>query len=437
MNKYDSELLGGILESCGYLPAASADEADVIIVNTCAVRKHAEDRATGQINKLAGWKKQRSGRRLGVVGCMAKNQGEGLLKAHPFLDFIIGPDQYKLLPEILSGNSGKPAVVVDFNHTENYNALKPARTGNPSGWVAITRGCNNFCSYCIVPYTRGRERSRPADEILREIEQMVEQGFKEITLLGQNVNSYHDQSIDFPELLRQCARVQGVWQIRYMTSHPKDLSPRLLDVMCSEETIAPHIHLPAQAGSDRILKLMNRKYTRKHYLNLIAEARRRMPSIALSTDIMVGFPTETEEEFLETCSLLEEVRFDDAYLYHFSPRPGTPAAELDGQIPEAVRLERLDRLITLQRQISAEKKLTWIGSTVEVLPETESRHSPKEWIGRTPRNQTVVFPKERTLAGEPVFIYLDELSGATLRGHVAIEDRRIQIKRRQQCGSLN
>ncbi|MBN1895877.1 MiaB/RimO family radical SAM methylthiotransferase, partial [bacterium] len=278
------------------------------------------------------------------------------------------------------------------------------------------RGCDNFCSYCIVPLTRGRERSRPASDVLDELRKMLDEGFRDITLLGQNVNSYNDGRIDFPGLLRKAARIPGSFRLRFLTSHPKDLSDALLDVMASEPKVCPHLHLPLQSGSDRILGLMNRRYTSGQYRTLVWKARRMIPDLAVSTDVMVGFPTETEADFQDTCRLMSEIRFDDAYLYHFSAREGTPAARMADQVPEAERLSRLDRLNRIQRAVSLEVKKGSIGRLVEVIPENASRKSPDEWMGKTPGNEVVVFPKNGSHLGKPVLVRVTGCRGSTLRG---------------------
>jgi tRNA-2-methylthio-N6-dimethylallyladenosine synthase len=414
MNQYDTQLVKGILTEDGWLMAATQDEADVVLINTCSVRSHAEQRALGRIGFLAGWKRQSAERKIGVIGCMAQRMGGELLKSKPWVDFVIGPDGYRNLPELI----GRPEKVVraDFDPEETYQGLFPNRDSSVTSPVAIMRGCDNACSYCIVPKTRGRERSRSLSGILDEIEDMVQTGVREAVLLGQNVNSYRSGAHDFPDLLRAVSRIDGLLRVRFMTSHPKDLSDKLIEVMASEIKVCPHIHLPVQSGSDRILELMNRGYTAKTYLGLIDKARQAIPGLGLSTDIMVGFPGETEAEFRETYDLVESVRFDDAYTYHFSPREGTAAFDMRGQIQDDEKLDRLDRLIKLQRGIALENKRALVGSTVEVLPEGPSRQTDDEWMGRTPSNHLVVFPRNGAPTGEPVSVTISSCRGATLRG---------------------
>lgn len=417
MNKSDSEIVAGLLSSRGYNHAASMDDADIILINTCSVRANAEQRALGRASTLAGWKREGEHRKLGIIGCMAQRLGDQLLKKHPYLDLVVGPDAYRHLPDLLE-NGHKENVDVEFNRDEFYTGIEARRQTPVNAWVTIMRGCNNFCSYCIVPYTRGRERSRPADDIINEMITLSEQGYQEVTLLGQNVNSFHDGETGFAQLLRRAARESHIPRIRFMTSHPKDLSDALLDVMAAEESICKHIHLPLQAGADNVLKVMNRKYTQAHYLDLVDKIRQRMPLAGITTDIMTGFPGETEADFMETMKVVETVRYDDAFTYHFSPREGTQAANMDNQVDGKVRLERLNRLITLQRQITKEKKTDMVGRIVTVLPENPSKNNPDEWLGRTGSDHTVVFPKNGSHQGELVQVEIVKLEGSTLIGRI-------------------
>lgn len=415
MNKYDSELVAGILSESGYETADNPENADLILINTCSVRDHAEKRALGRIGVLAEWKKQSSGHQLAVIGCMSQRMGAELKSYHPHIDFILGPDTYRTLPSLL-GNGHTKSVHTDLNSEENYSYLNPVRETTISGWIAIMRGCDNFCTYCIVPYTRGRERSRPAQEILTELESMLEQGYQDITLLGQNVNSYRDGKIDFANLLKMCSQITPKFCLRFMTSHPKDLNNGILETMASYDNICPHLHLPFQSGSDRILQLMNRKYTRADYLRQIEKARRFIPDIALTTDILVGFPGEMENDFQDTVSLLKDVQFDDAFTYRYSTREGARAADMEDFLTDEEKLKRLDKIIQIQRKISLQKKMDMVGKNFEVLPECESKKSDDEWLGKTPTNHMVVFPKENVNIGQYVHVHIDECRGSTLRG---------------------
>ena len=319
---------------------------------------------------------------------------------------------------MLAETATRPWVAAELSAGELYSGVQALRDPGFTGWVTISRGCGNFCSYCIVPYTRGPERCRPAAEILAEITEMTGRGFREVTLLGQNVNSYRDGDTDFPSLLERASRIPDLLRVRFMTSHPKDLSDRLLRAMASEPRICPHIHLPVQSGSDRILRLMNRGYTAGHYLERVRKAREWMPDVALTTDVMVGYPGESEEDFQDTLRLMEEVRFDEAYTYAYSPRSGTAAAGHPGGVAEDEKFRRLGVLIDLQREITVAVRRAMVGSTVEVFPEKTSARSDSEWMGRTPGGHVVVFGRDGVQAGRPVRVEIESCRGATLRGRV-------------------
>jgi tRNA-2-methylthio-N6-dimethylallyladenosine synthase len=416
MNKNDSELIRGILLESGFVFSDDWESSDIILINTCSVRDHAERRVFGRIDALAGWKKKSPHRRIGVLGCMARRLGGELAALKPQIDWIVGPDGYRRLPEMLADPVHCPEIHAETRPDELYSGIPPVRESGVSGWVTISRGCGNFCSYCIVPYTRGAERCRPAADILREIEEMAGSGFREVTLLGQNVNSYADGETDFAALLERVSRIPELLRIRFMTSHPKDLSDRLLETMASESRICPHIHLPVQSGSSRILGMMNRGYTRERVLERVAKARERIRGVSITTDLMVGFPGETERDFQDTMDLVAGIRFQEAYTYAYSPRKGTAAADLPGSLPEDEKRRRLGALIGLQRGILIEIKRGLIGSTVEVLPEKPSSRSAEEWMGKTPGGHVVVFRKDGIRAGFPVRVLIESCSGATLRG---------------------
>lgn len=418
MNKYDSEVVAGMLTSKGFRITKKEEEATVLLVNTCSVRDHAEKRALGRIGTLSHWKTKNPHRKLGVIGCMAQRMGKELFTQKPFLDFIVGPDEYQKLPDLIANGHGGRCYETSLQGTENYGNIQPKRRPAISGFIAVSRGCNNFCSYCIVPYTRGREKSRPATEVLREIEQMAEEGFAEATLLGQNVNTYNDGQYDFADLLVKVSRIAEIKRIRFMTSHPKDLTVKLLDAMASHDKIAPHLHLPAQSGSNHILFQMNRGYTQEKYLGLVEKARQLIPNVAITTDMMVGFPGETETDFQDTVNLMKQVRFDDAFTYRYSPREGTKAFHMRDDVSEQKKKNRLDQIIKLQRKISLEKKKLLIGQSVEVLPEQSSKQSPNEWMGKTPNNHVVVFPKKNIRLGQPVEVLIESCEGSTLRGKI-------------------
>lgn len=417
MNKYDSELIAGMLREHGYGITENIENADIILVNTCSVRDHAEQRVLGRIQVLRHWKNAPN-KKLGIIGCMAQRMGKSLFDYNPDIDFIIGPDAYRHLPRILD-SAGQSASRLEMDKHETYDGIPAYRKNSVTGWVAVMRGCNNFCSYCIVPYTRGRERSRTVQSICDEIIKMTEQGFREITLLGQNVNSYQSGKNDFSELLLQISRIPGIKRIRFMTSHPKDLSDRLIRTIAEQKKVCSHIHLPVQSGSNRILDKMNRHYTREQYLDLIYKIRKIAPNVAVSSDVMVGFPGETETDFQDTVRLLNDVQFDEAFTYYYSPREGTKAAEMAETLTEKEKKERLDQIIRLQQRISLKKKRDYIGTITKVLVESESRKSKDEWMGKTDTNHVVIFPKEKIRRGELVQIRITECSGATLRGEYA------------------
>lgn len=417
MNKNDSERISNILQNNGLQKTNTMKNADIIIINTCTVRQHAENRALGRAQGLAGWKKKSSKRRLGIVGCTAQRLGKELIKTIPHVDFIVGPDQYRLFPDIIYDDAKKPYINTEFKDNETYEKLLPACDSNSvSSFVTISRGCSNFCSYCIVPYTRGKLRSRDSKDITKEIKYLIRSGKSEIILLGQNVNSYYDGKYHFSDLLKIISQINGVLRVRFMTSHPKDLSEDILQVMRQQKNICPHLHLPVQSGSTRILALMNRQYSREDYTNLLARARDLIPDLSLTTDIMVGFPGETENDFIQTVDLINEIAFDNAFLYRYSSRPGTRAATMTNQIPEKIKLKRLNTIIKLQRKISLKKKKAMIGKEVEVIPETYSKYSQSELRGKTPTNLDIIFPGDEAIIGNLVSIKLKECKGATLKG---------------------
>ena len=414
MNKHDSEIVAGLLIKNGYELTARMDLADVALVNTCSVRQHAEQRALGRLSVLAGWKRKAPHRKIAVLGCMAQKEKHRLFENQPFIDLIVGPDEYRFLPSLLEENNA--SCHTHLNSNETYSGLQPFRSQGISGWVTIMRGCNNFCTYCIVPYTRGRERSRSCQEIDTEIFQMTENGFREITLLGQNVNSYHDGQVDFPELLKRTSYIPKLKRIRFTTSHPKDCSRRLLEVMAAESSVCPHLHLAVQSGSNRILQKMNRKYTREHFFRIIDLARQLIPGLAITTDVMVGFPGESVQDFQDTVNLMQTVKFDDAFMYHYSSRPVTAAAKMKDQIPQKEKLRRLNAIIELQHNISASIRQKMKDSIVTVMPETTSKLSDNEWIGKTANSHMVVFPKSDTKPGTLTSVRIESCRGNTLRG---------------------
>ncbi len=418
MNVADSELVAGILSDAGYQKTNIIDDADIIIFNSCTVRQHAEDRVLGRITAEAKRKKQNPDMLIGLIGCVAQRKGEELLEEIKSLDFVVGTDQYRQLPKIISKCMfRKKHLFADIqNNIENYENIYPVRNKGVNAFVTIMRGCDNFCSYCIVPYVRGRERSRDHKEILLEIKNAGNEDFKDVTLLGQNVNSYDDGEYTFPELLKEASQISTIERLRFVTSHPKDISDKVIEVIAKEPKLCEHLHLPMQSGSNSILKKMNRKYTSEKYLSIIHKLRDAIPNIAITTDVMVGFPVETEEDFLQTYNLMKQIRFDYAFTFKYSPREGTAAASYAKQIPEKTRLERLQKLIELQEQITFEKYQEQIGRTVQVYVEHTSKKSDKELSGRTRDNKIAVFPGDKKLIGTFVDIEIIDATGWTLKG---------------------
>ena len=484
MNISDGELMEGILASNGYAVATTPEEADVILVNTCAIREHAEQRVLGRVGELNRLKKANPDLVLGVTGCMAQRMGKDLLDRAPYVDLVMGPDGYRKLPEALAslrpgtpvvagtkerpgreagngsstraerrgssmaavaaGNSGgsrrqgelpvlpqgavqvAPApgqggtgrlAVLELEAHENYEGLEVRRTAEVSAWVPVQRGCNYRCTYCIVPYVRGPEKNRTPDAVLDEVRQIVASGVAEVTLLGQTVNSYRHGDWDFPRLLRAVARVDGIRRVRFTSPHPNDVTSDLIAVMAEEEAVCTQLHLPVQSGSDAVLKRMVRRYTVARFLEIVDEIRSAIPDIALSTDVIVAFPGETDAQYQATLDLMREVRFDDAFLYRYSPRDGTPATRLPAGdfIADDIGQGRLEGLITVQRAIQAEINRGEVGRVEEVLVEREAR-SDGDMLGRTERNKVVAFPGDMGLVGSFVRVRLEDTTGATFMG---------------------
>lgn len=424
MNVADSEVVASIMQMAGYSLAVSLDEADAVFMNTCSIRDNAEQKILNRLEFFQAMR--RKGRKIivGVLGCMAERVKDELIQEHG-VDVVCGPDAYLSLPELMAAvELGEKAINVQLSTTETYRDVIPSRIcGNHiSGFVSIMRGCNNFCTYCIVPYTRGRERSRDVESILSEARDLQEKGYKELTLLGQNVNSYRFQSPDgsiitFPTLLRMVARAVPGMRVRFTTSHPKDMSDETLQVIVEEPNVCRHIHLPVQSGSSRILKLMNRKYDREWYLERVDAIRRIIPDCGLSTDIFSGFHSETEEDHQQSLSLMEVCAYDAAFMFKYSERPGTHASKhLPDDIPEEVKIRRLNEIIALQNRLSAEANERCVGKTYEVLVEGVSKRSKDQLFGRTEQNRVVVFDRGEHRIGDFVNVRITECSSATLKG---------------------
>ena len=428
MNVADSEVVASIMGMAGYELTEKMDEANAIFLNTCSVRDNAEQKIISRLEFL--YSLQKKGRRIiiGVLGCMAERVKDELIEKH-HADIVVGPDAYMSLPDLIAQvECGHKAINVELSTTETYKDVIPQRICGThiGGFVTIMRGCNNFCHYCIVPYTRGRERSRDVESILRECRDLADRGFKEVTLLGQNVNSYrltnNPDNPGFPELLRRVARVVPEMRVRFTTSHPKDMSDETLQVIAEEPNICHHIHLPVQSGSNRILKLMNRKYTREWYLDRVAAIRRIIPDCAISTDIFVGYSSETEEDHQLSLSLMRECAYDSAFMFKYSERPGTYASKhLPDDIPEDVKVRRLNELIALQNELSAESNRRCIGKDFDVLLEGISKRSKDQLFGRTGQNKVVIVDRGPHHIGETVRVTITESSSATLKGIVKNE----------------
>ena len=420
MNVADSELVEGLLQKQGYTQSKSLEAADVIFVNTCSVREHAEEKVHSQLGRYDLIKQKRPDVLIGVLGCMAQSLKHDILENRPYVDIVLGPDSYRRLPELLARKQtiAKSQVDTTLSKFEVYDDLFPSRKEGINAWISIMRGCDKFCTFCIVPFTRGRERSRSIEGIVAEATQAVKNGFSEITLLGQNVNSYRFEGIEFHHLLEEVAQISGIKRIRYTSPHPQDMTDDLFTTMARHENICNSIHLPLQAGNDRILKRMNRTYTRDHFIQLAHRIRDMLPGVGITTDIIVGFPGETDEEFNETLSLMKEVKFDSAFNFKYSPRRGTKASEYDDQIPEDVKQDRLTKVINLQKRHTLERNLEMVGSTQTVLIEKESKKSSKQWAGRTDSNKWVIFDKEDAQILESVQVIINEAKGVSLHGQL-------------------
>ena len=425
MNVADSEVVASIMEMAGYSLAEEIDSADAVLLNTCSIRDNAEQKIFARLQALNAMRRKRKGGRMiiGVIGCMAERVRHDLITNHG-VDLVAGPDAYLDLPALFAAaEAGEEAVNIELSTTETYRDVVPARIPGQtvSGFISIMRGCNNFCSYCIVPYTRGRERSRPVDSILNELADLRARGFKEVTLLGQNVNSYNyipeggGKPVGFAELLAIVAEAAPDLRVRFTTSHPKDMSDEIIAAIAAHPNVCRHIHLPVQSGSNKVLAAMNRKYTREWYLGRIAAVRSAIPDCGISTDLFTGFHDETEEDFAETLSLMREVGFDAAFMFKYSERPGTLAARtMPDNVPEDVKIERLNRMIALQNELSAESNRRDVGREFEVLVEGVAKRSKEQMVGRTSQNKTAVFPRGNAKVGQTVKVRVVSSTSATL-----------------------
>ena len=427
MNVADSELVAGMLQQCGYSETRDMTQADIIFMNTCAIREKAEETVHHRLDSIQHLKKRKPEMIFGVLGCMAQNLKNDLLESKPYVDVILGPDSYRRIPEIINNRKKQNGYEVDtrLSKYEVYDNLLPSRHDGVNAYISISRGCDKFCTFCIVPFTRGRERSRSNESIIREVKDAVTNGFGEITLLGQNVNSYRTEEGNFPHLLEAVALVPGVKRIRYMSPHPQDMDDHLLQVMTEHENICNYVHLPLQSGSDRILHRMNRTYTKAEFLTIVDSIRKFMPNCSISTDIIVGFPGETTSEYEETLEVMNKVVFDRAFMFKYSSRPGTKAAEYTDQIDENIKQERLAQLIDLQQSHTLIANQHHIGKVLKVMVEKESKKSPQEWSGRTEGNMGVIFDKNDEQIKDIVNVLIQDAQGVSMFGNRVLEKEMI------------
>jgi tRNA-2-methylthio-N6-dimethylallyladenosine synthase len=424
MNVADSEVVISILSDAGFVPTGEIDNASLILINTCSIRDNAEQRIWGRLKAISHLKKRSNDLKIGVIGCMAERLKEKLIETDHLVDIVVGPDAYRQLPSLVSeAESGHKAVNVLLSREETYADIAPVRMdkNGVSSFVSIMRGCNNMCAYCVVPYVRGAERSRDSDSVIREVNELFDMGYREVTLLGQNVDSYKwehaREPVEFHKLLEKVASVNPLLRVRFSTSHPKDISDELLYTIAKHDNICKHIHLPAQSGSSRILKLMNREYSREWYMDRVNAIRRIIPDCALSTDMITGYCTETEQDHKESLSLMEWVGFDFAYMFKYNERPGTKAArKYEDDVPEKIKSERLSEMIAVQNKLSAKSKKNDVGKEFEVLIEGFSKRSREYLSGRTSQNKVVVFPSAGLKKGDYVKVRIERSTSATLMG---------------------
>jgi tRNA-2-methylthio-N6-dimethylallyladenosine synthase len=418
MNVADSELVEGILNKIGMQKTTVVDDADAIFLNTCAIRENAESKIHSRLGNLYKLKLNKPELIIGVLGCMAQNLKDDLLKNKPYVDIILGPDSYRNIPMLINRHNLDKKSIVDtkLSRFEVYENMFPKRGDTFNAWVSIMRGCDKFCTFCIVPFTRGRERCRSIDSIVQEIQRAVSDGFAEITLLGQNVNSYNFEEKDFADLLLEVSNIDGVKRIRYTSPHPQDINEKLLEVMASRENICNYIHFPLQSGSNKILEKMNRTYSKEHFIYMVKKIREIIPNCGLSTDIIVGFPGETDDDFRDTLQVMNEVKFNSAFTFKYSPRPYTKAAQFSDQIEETIKKERLDELIKLQKKHTLEHNLAKIGTFQKILIEKESKKSINHWAGRTDSNEWVIVDKNNNNIKDIIPVEITNATGVILHG---------------------
>jgi tRNA-2-methylthio-N6-dimethylallyladenosine synthase len=419
MNVSDSEIVTSILKSNNHEFTTEVDKADVVLLNTCSIRENAEKKILGRLSSFQNLKARKPDLQVGVLGCMAEHQGSNIVKESPIVNLVVGPDQYRKLPELIDREVAEntPAYELDLSKFETYSDIYPSRKEGVSGWVTITRGCNNFCTYCVVPYTRGRERSRSVKEIIDEAKKLLDEGYKEVYLLGQNVNSYKYEDYDFADLLENVAKIDGLQRLKFITSHPKDFNEKLVDVIAENSNISRYIHLPFQAGSDRILKKMNRRHKIDEYFRKVDYIKKQLPDVGLSTDIIVGYPTETEVEFQNTLDVVNEVKFDSAFVFKYSPREGTKAYKLHhDDIPDEEKVRRLMETDKRVRELAFENYKKILGTEQEILIESISKKNENEFIGKIDRGLPAVVEKGNFSVGDFAKVKITDNRTFTLVG---------------------
>ena len=422
MNLSDTEIVSSILVNNGFHLSDKLDNADVILLNTCSVRENAEKKIFQRLNHLKHYKKKKNNLIVGVIGCMAERLQDNLTSYNGLVNIVVGPDEYRKMPELLNNAFiGQKGIAIELGKVETYDDIIPLRTDGVSAWLSIMRGCNNFCSFCVVPYTRGRERSRPIKSILQEVERLQSEGFKEITLLGQNVNSYKcpETKSDFADLLIKASDIAPNIRFRFTSSHPKDISDKLIEAIAEKPNVCNHIHLAMQSGSNRILKLMNRRYTIEHYLSRIEKIKNTIPDVSLTTDIIAGFPTETDDDHQATINAMKLIEYDGAYMFKYSPRENTKAYDFEDDVPEEIKLKRLNEIIEVQQEISKKLNKKEIGKLHKVLVERPSKKNENQWSGRTDTNKVVIFPKHQFVKpGDLISVKIIDYTSATLFGEI-------------------
>ncbi|MFQ5640102.1 MAG: tRNA (N6-isopentenyl adenosine(37)-C2)-methylthiotransferase MiaB [bacterium] len=417
MNEYDTELIRSILKANGYEFTHSENQADVVLLNTCAIRENAHSKIYGRLGEVSHLKQRNKKLVVGLLGCMAQNLRGSLKSQEKLVDIFAGPDSYKRLPSLIQSvlQDGQKKTDFVLSEFEDYSDVYPQRVPGINAWLAVMRGCDNFCTFCVVPYTRGRERSRRPDSVVEEVQRLASEGFKQVTLLGQNVNSYRSNGYDFADLMVSVAEVEGIERVRFTSPHPKDFPEKFLQVMAAHTKICNHIHLPVQSGNDRVLERMARTYTKKEFMALVDKIRQMIPGVSLSTDIIVGFSSETDEEFEDTVDVMQQVKFDSAFIFKYSQRQNTIASrKYRDDVPAQIKTERIVRLFELQKKISFKKNQEAIGKTCEVLVEGPSKRNPDEWMGRTDGNKIAVFERGDFKAGDLIHVKIEKSSANTL-----------------------